>query len=282
MEQKYQDIDDKAVMAATEFLGREARLVAIIQEVDDEFVWERLEFSSLHVYCVERLNLSDAYAYAFTAVARKSKAVPFLKEAVAQGTLTVSQAKRITRVIKPENAATWIHTAATVKQKELEKLVNLESPSPSPSGRMKRIGGEMSELRLVIPEKIREKLIRLMDVRGATMLDALDFALEQTLERHDPLRKAARNIGKPTTLKSSSSRKAPAAVEHARHLRDQGQCTHVRPDGGRCENRRFTQGHHVKHVAHGGSNTLGNLITLCSSHHRALHKGLVTLRDSQR
>jgi hypothetical protein len=36
--------------------------------------------------------------------------------------------------------------------------------------------------------------------------------------------------------------------------------------------RRFVQGHHLRHWAHGGPTTLGNLALLCRSHHRAVHE----------
>ena len=35
---------------------------------------------------------------------------------------------------------------------------------------------------------------------------------------------------------------------------------------------RFTQGHHIKHWANGGSTTLSNLALLCRRHHRAVHE----------
>jgi hypothetical protein len=36
--------------------------------------------------------------------------------------------------------------------------------------------------------------------------------------------------------------------------------------------RRFTQGHHIRHWAHGGPTTLANLALLCRRHHRAVHE----------
>ena len=36
--------------------------------------------------------------------------------------------------------------------------------------------------------------------------------------------------------------------------------------------RRFTQGHHIQHWAHGGLTTLSNLTLLCRRHHRAVHE----------
>jgi hypothetical protein len=35
---------------------------------------------------------------------------------------------------------------------------------------------------------------------------------------------------------------------------------------------RFTQGHHIRHWAHGGPTTLSNLALLCRRHHRAVHE----------
>ena len=35
---------------------------------------------------------------------------------------------------------------------------------------------------------------------------------------------------------------------------------------------RFTQGHHLRHWAHGGPTTLSNLALLCRRHHRAVHE----------
>ena len=35
---------------------------------------------------------------------------------------------------------------------------------------------------------------------------------------------------------------------------------------------RFTQGHHLRHWAHGGPTTLSNLVLLCRRHHRAVHE----------
>jgi hypothetical protein len=40
-----------------------------------------------------------------------------------------------------------------------------------------------------------------------------------------------------------------------------------------CTHKRFTEGHHVKHWAHGGETKLSNLSTLCRFHHRLVHEG---------
>jgi hypothetical protein len=40
-----------------------------------------------------------------------------------------------------------------------------------------------------------------------------------------------------------------------------------------CTHTRFVDGHHIKHWADGGETSLGNLVLLCSYHHRLVHEG---------
>jgi len=61
------------------------------------------------------------------------------------------------------------------------------------------------------------------------------------------------------------TRTIPPALRRALHHRDQG-CRF--PGCGQ----RFTQGHHLRHWAHGGPTTLSNLTLLCRRHHRAVHE----------
>src|SRR2546428_8086163 len=61
------------------------------------------------------------------------------------------------------------------------------------------------------------------------------------------------------------TRTIPPALRRALEHRDQG-CRVPRCPG------RFTQGHHLRHWAHGGPTTLSNLALLCRRHHRAVHQ----------
>jgi Domain of unknown function (DUF222)/HNH endonuclease len=63
------------------------------------------------------------------------------------------------------------------------------------------------------------------------------------------------------------TRSIPSAMRAALDSRDQG----CRFPG--CERRRFLDGHHVHHWAHGGDTSLGNLVLLCRAHHRLVHEG---------
>jgi len=65
----------------------------------------------------------------------------------------------------------------------------------------------------------------------------------------------------------------PAAVQHQVLLRDQGTCQFPTKTSGNhiCGQKRWIHLHHIVPVAKGGPNTLENLSTLCSAHHKLIH-----------
>ncbi len=77
--------------------------------------------------------------------------------------------------------------------------------------------------------------------------------------------------GEPLSV-GRKSRAIPIAIRRALKARDGG----CRFPG--CTHTRFTEGHHIEHWANGGETKLGNLITLCSFHHRLVHEGGFGLR----
>jgi hypothetical protein len=78
-------------------------------------------------------------------------------------------------------------------------------------------------------------------------------------EKGEPL-----NVGRKT-------RTIPPAIRRALNARDYG----CRFPG--CTFKRYVDGHHVKHWAHGGETKLSNLVTLCRFHHRLVHEGQVAI-----
>ena len=72
--------------------------------------------------------------------------------------------------------------------------------------------------------------------------------------------------GEATTNGPSRSRTVPPRMRRALQLRDRG----CRFPG--CGSR-FTDAHHIRHWAEGGSTRLENLVLLCRVHHRLIHEG---------
>lgn len=64
----------------------------------------------------------------------------------------------------------------------------------------------------------------------------------------------------------------PADIVHQVNLRDLHQCQAKLPNNSVCANTRWLEHHHKIPVQHGGQDTVENLITLCSFHHRQHHK----------
>jgi hypothetical protein len=274
MQEELRIIDERARTKAKRFLTSEGELLEELHVVEEKRVFQAYGYPSLFRYCTDRLRISESYTCAYISIVRKSRQVPELQKAVTEGVLSASQAKRIVGVIEPETAEHWIDFAATKSQRDVEHAVAQTLPEPPPSSRIKRVGGEMSELKLVIPEDLRKKIERLVEVRGGTMLEALDFALKETLHRHDPIEKAkrAKLVQAPQQSLRNGKRVAiPATVKHEVALRDGGQCTFHDAQGRRCPNRKWTEIHHRIPVSRGGLHAAANLSTLCWGHHRMAH-----------
>lgn len=273
-----QSIHEKALRLAGTFKKAEHDLLTVLEEVDSNRVFEKLGYSSLFTYVVGALKIPESYAYALINVSRKAKQIPELKLAIASGDLSVSQAKRITSVITPQNSAEWISKAQNLTQRQLEKEVVAVNPKKSIE-KMTYVTTERMQFQCGISENLMKKIRRVQDLvsqrlkRGATLEEALEIIITDYLQRKDPVKKAERVKAK--VLKQQSSRKVrppmPATVKHQVVRRDRGQCSFVDPQGKRCAETRWVDIHHVKPVALGGTHEPENLATLCFHHHRLFH-----------
>jgi hypothetical protein len=103
---------------------------------------------------------------------------------------------------------------------------------------------------------------------GQSVLEGGTHVSAETSQRLacDASRVVMRHDGEGRLLEiGARTRTIPPALRRALHHRDQG-CRF--PGCGQ----RFTQGHHLRHWAHGGPTTLSNLALLCRRHHRAVHE----------
>jgi len=279
-------LDEKAKGLAKNYLRTEAALLSLLMEMTRRRVFPELNFSGVFDYCERRLKLSRAQSYYFQTVASKSEEVPELKRAVTSGELTLSQARRIVPVLSKQNHVEWVEKAKVLTQKELEREVAAVNPRARIEEKLKPVAKELLELRVAVSDKTEADLNALKDIlsqklkRAATLGDVVAWAAETTREKFDPIRKAERsqNISsrKPAAQEVANTaagrQPIPAGVRHPVILRDRAQCTHVSPDGRRCEQKRWLHYHHVVEVSKGGRNRSGNLRLLCQAHHRWLHR----------
>jgi 5-methylcytosine-specific restriction endonuclease McrA len=221
----------EAVTIAKNYFAREAKLLEVIARVEKSKIYFDFELTSLEQYCIELLGLIQATAKNFIAVLKASIEVPALAEAIYSGRTTVSKARKICSVVNEANAKEWI---------DLDRLSQKER-------------------------------------RAVSAEEALFILMIEAHEKNDPILKAerakARGVKEKAIAANSSkrSRYLPAEVRHAVVLRDRGQCVHVNSNGKRCENKRWTDQHHIKEFASGGEHAAENLETLCWVHHRMRH-----------
>lgn len=327
----------KALRNAKRYAEAEAELLNVIKEVDRTRLYLKFDLNSTFAYCLEYLGLSEAVAFNFINVARKSIEVPELQSAIQSGRLGVSKARKIVPVLTKENKDEWIQKAIELPQAKLEREVAERAPvdrARDVHERLKPVKGERVKLEFIVSEEAAEKLRRAQELlcgkkrRNVSLEETLAAVLEEFLRREDPVRKTeraqarmrkqkeaseksdngfrhsdggnnrgrsefvakpsgnqaslqdacpsrvARQVKRAAATGSFSWRPIPAEVLHAVYRRDRGRCQARRADGTKCGARKFLELHHIVPVAKGGTDTVGNLITLCSRCHRKWHRQL--------
>ena len=278
--------DQQAKRLAKDYLSKEAEILTHLSEMQKNGIFAVLNFSGIFEYCERELKFSYAQAGYFSKVAQVSAKVPELYEAVLTGELTVSQGRRIAPILTPENQKEWIEKAKTLRQGPLEREVAKINPNARIKEQIKPVAREIAELRTAVDPKTEANIQALRDIlsqktgKPASVSDVIAWATEVCREKHDPERKAERSVSsrKPSTPKTGRH-PIPASVKHEVVRRDKNQCTHVTPDGRRCQQRRWLQFHHVREVSRGGLNTTQNLKTMCSAHHRLKHDTISSLHE---
>ncbi len=259
-------IHEEALELVSRYKKCEAELIAILQRINRHKVYQRLKCRSLFEYTVRILKLSESVAYNFIVVARKAEEVPQLMTALSTGQLTVAKARKITPVLNKANHREWLDKAEHLPARKLELEVATANPRAAIVESAKFVSADRVNLQIGVSAITMNKLRQVQNLlsqrarRALSLEETLEVVLDLCLEAKDPLRKAER---------LSHRKKQPLARQV--DLRDQRQCTFQDENGQRCEERRWLDVHHVVPRSKGGEDTLENLTTLCSGHHRLVH-----------
>jgi hypothetical protein len=260
------EIHNKAVKVVGNFKQAESDLIDILQQADEYKVHILFDCRNLHEYAMQVLKLTESIAFNFIVVARKAKEVPELKQVIESGALSVSKARKITPVLNKENQSQWLQMAVELPQKKLEQEVAKACPKEATPEKMKFVSGDRLNLQLGISENLSRRLRRAQDLESqkrqkpATLEETLEALLDIYLSSQDPIQKAEKLQNRKNL-----------AVARQVDLRDKGQCTFMSPGGHRCQEQRWLHAHHIVPKSKGGPDTLENLTTLCSGHHRVVH-----------
>jgi len=299
---QHEVLHQKIVGLAKQHRRVEAELLDHLQEADRTRLYLHRGHGSLFRYVADELGFSDPVTSNMIAVARKAMEIPKMKEEIRKGNLGIAKLRKVCRVIDKENQDVWIDTASTSSTRDLELKVAECNENHVPKASVRAIAKNTLRLSLDISSESREKLDQLRDIlaskkgRDCTLQEVLDFALEATLDKHDPIRKAERsekrkaknneipsepNENEKNTPEVKSTchvtyrprrKSLPQHVVNQVNSRDKRRCTYVGPGSKRCTQTRWLHFHHVLPVSKGGTNHPDNLATVCNRHHRLIHQ----------
>jgi hypothetical protein len=273
-----EQFDEKAVRIGGDLLRAEQALLPVLIEMRRLRLFAPLNYLGVWDYCNSRLHLSPAQSQHYKSVVEKSDEVPELKDAVLQGELTLSQARRIVPAVTQTNCREWIDKAKTLTQGKLEKEVKAVNPKAHIRERIRPIAKDQSELRVSTNSETDENIEVLHHVlstklkKAASLGEVVAWMAKEMREKHDPLRKAERARKVSSGNPKPGRRAVRKSIEHVVIKRDGNQCTYTSKDGRRCEQKRWLHKHHTIEVAKGGLNIPEHLRLLCHGHHRLTHQ----------
>lgn len=117
----------------------EAVLVAHVAEVDARRLYLREACSSMFVYCVERLHLSEGAAYLRITAARASREHPMLLAMLADGRMHLSGIERLVPHLTAENRDSLLAQAVHKSKRQIEGLLASIAPRADSPDVVRRI-----------------------------------------------------------------------------------------------------------------------------------------------
>jgi hypothetical protein len=191
------ELHARALRLSREHRELEAKLCECLREIDETKLFKKLGWPSLFIYATRELGLTEAIAYAFISVARKSREIPELKVAIEEKTLSVAKASRMVSGLNLENAGELIDFAKTRSTRELEAELARRNPERPRRDCIRPVDGDSVELRAYLPKSAKLKLERvtaLLAQKGkpTNLASVIESALDEYLKHRDPIEKARR------------------------------------------------------------------------------------------
>jgi hypothetical protein len=273
----------------------------------------RLGYGSFREYAERLFGYSPRLVQEKLRVAAALEELPLLSGALEHGRLSFSAVRELSRVATAATEGAWLEAARGKSVRELEELVSGRKPGSLPGDlpdegarrhvlRLEVSGEVLATFREAMA-KVRRESGEALDDDAAVLLlcrQALggsrddgrsSYQVALTVCEHcrrgmhqgrGELVEVPRQIVEMAACDAQDvghverahvgANRATQSVAPA--LRRQV----TRRDGGRCRvpgcrHAVFTDVHHLRLRSEGGESTLENLVTLCSAHHRAIHRG---------
>ena len=314
-----QRADDRVRAVVRRRQGVEAEEMAALLEARRLGVAEALGFGSFHEYAEARLGLSARMEYARVRVVEALADLPLTCEALAAGGISYSAVRELSRVMTAANEAVWLAHVGASSVRAIERQVAglepgaLPGDEPDPAEARRLVHFELTPATQALLCEVRKMLHK---QAGATLDD--DTFMDQLLrlaaagadrKPGTPSYQIAIGVcarcervtqdggGKvfdidPKLLEVALCDASVVALQHpdapvSRTIPPARRAAALRRARGCCEApgcraAMWVDVHHWRFWSHGGDHGLGNLIVLCSAHHRAVHDGQLLIEPGPR
>lgn len=285
------DLSNDKLIYQTKALVHEERRIQVevllhLKEIERRKLFLDLGYGSLFEFTKTELGYSESAAYRRIQAMRLMKAVPELEQKISTGTITLTTAAQMQTFLKFEKKQNVAFTVDQTKSlveslenkssREVEKqLLSLRPADQIPSEKTRAIDDVHTEIKLVIPDQLKQKLDQLRLLLShvnpeMNYQQLLQYLTDKALAQLNPVNKLSRKATPaPQSKTTKDTRHISAALKTAIWKRDQGCCTFVSPENKKiCGSKFQIQIDHIKPFALGGATEFSNLRLLCSSHNR--------------
>ena len=273
----------------------------------------RLGFGSFVEYVERLLGYSPRATIEKLRVAEALEQLPALDAALRDSAVSWSAARELTRVATPDTEADWLAAARSRSVRDIERLVSGRRPGDRPTDAA-RAGARRHHLSFNVSADtlatFREAVAKLRRDSGTPLDDDATLLLmaRHVLEGPADAGRASYQIELGVCERCGAGEQlgkgqlvpvAPEIVEMARcdaqRVKPGARATQTIPPATRrevlrrhhgscavpgCRNAVFLDIHHVEPRAEGGTHDPGQLIVLCSAHHREQHRGRLQIDGS--
>ncbi len=124
------DLLTETARVAADELRTTARLIALLAEVETRALHLGLGYSSMFVYCVHVLHLSESATYRRITAARLARKFPLLLRLLADGSITLTTVTQLATHLSEENHEALLLAAIHKTKDEVAHLVACIDPQP--------------------------------------------------------------------------------------------------------------------------------------------------------
>ncbi|MEQ9318073.1 MAG: HNH endonuclease signature motif containing protein, partial [Polyangiaceae bacterium] len=247
-------------------------------------VAQRCGMASLFEYADRHLGLSHGQTEERLRVGKALAALPSLDRAFAQGTLTFSHVRELSRVATGDTEQAWLDwtlSRAVDGTDENDVTTRRRLREVEQAVARRALGAARTQDEGRAPYQVA--VSKCADC-GQTRVDAagqshpVDEAFAATADC-DAQRLGAvdarPHVGEPPGPPNRATQTIPPATRRRVLRRDHERC--VVPG---CQNHRFLDLHHVTPRSEGGTHDPDQLVSLCGAHHRAAHTGTLVLEGT--